>query len=147
VQQIETLFDHLVGAGEQRWRHFEAKRLGCLQVDDEFVLGRCLHWQVGGFLAVEDAIDICGATVLVNAIGPWLCLCLDQNLPSENSTFPSSSLTCPAMQSISVGGRGAQSGRALRFTIGRAFTGVNGCPLAWKGGGMPHGSNTKKPVP
>src|SRR5678816_2241503 len=32
-------FDHLVGAGEQRWRHVEAERLGRLEVDHELVLG------------------------------------------------------------------------------------------------------------
>src|SRR5215510_2586140 len=32
-----SLLDHLVGSGEQRWRDFQSKRLGGLQVDDELV--------------------------------------------------------------------------------------------------------------
>jgi hypothetical protein len=28
VQQISPLFDHLVGAGKQGWRHIDAERLG-----------------------------------------------------------------------------------------------------------------------
>src|SRR5262245_24338302 len=39
-QQESRLFDHLVGAGEQRGRHVEAEGLGRDQVDDQIELGR-----------------------------------------------------------------------------------------------------------
>ena len=41
-------------------RHVEAERLGGLEIDHEFVLGRCLHRKVCGLLALEDAINIAG---------------------------------------------------------------------------------------
>src|SRR5260370_31792315 len=34
---LAPLFDHLIGAHEQRWRHLDAERPGALEVDDEFV--------------------------------------------------------------------------------------------------------------
>ena len=49
----------------------EAERLGGLEIDDQFVLGRRLHRQVGGLLALEDAIDIAGrAPVLIDDVRP-----------------------------------------------------------------------------
>ena len=37
--RIRSLFDHLVGAGEQHRRHLQAERLSGLEVDDELELG------------------------------------------------------------------------------------------------------------
>src|SRR5262249_6365120 len=40
-----------------------------LEVHDQLVLGGRLHWQVAGFLALENAIDVaCRAPVLVDPI-------------------------------------------------------------------------------
>jgi hypothetical protein len=46
-------------------------RPGGLQIDNQLVLGRRLHRQVGRLLALEDAIDVSrGAPVLLDRIGP-----------------------------------------------------------------------------
>src|SRR6266568_150431 len=51
-------FDHLVGSAEECGRHSEAERLGGLQVDNEFELGRLLHRQVCGLLTLKNAAGV-----------------------------------------------------------------------------------------
>src|SRR5262245_48833902 len=50
-----SLFDHLVGAGDERRRNFEAERPGSLQVDDELELGGLQNGEVRRFLSLKDA--------------------------------------------------------------------------------------------
>src|SRR5262245_64823083 len=57
-QQHSCSFDHLVGAGRQCGRHFEAQHLCGAQIDDEFELGWLHDRQVGGMLALENPRSI-----------------------------------------------------------------------------------------
>src|ERR1017187_10409963 len=58
TQQTASLFDYLVGGDQQAWRHSQAERLRRFQVDDRFVLGRCLHRKVARLSAAQDAVDV-----------------------------------------------------------------------------------------
>src|SRR5258708_21647446 len=49
-------FDHLVGAQQCRSRHFEAKRLGGLEVEDELEFRCPLDRKIGGLGAPENLL-------------------------------------------------------------------------------------------
>jgi hypothetical protein len=50
-------FDHLVGAGEQRRRNFDAERSRRDRVDDEVELGRLLDRKIGGLRLPQNLVD------------------------------------------------------------------------------------------
>src|SRR6516164_6478263 len=58
VQQYPTLFDHLVGAREQRRRHGEAKRFGSRDIDDQLEFRRLLDWEICGIRTTQYLVDI-----------------------------------------------------------------------------------------
>ena len=67
----QVSLDDLVGAAKHCWGHHKAERLGGFEIDDQFVLGRCLNWKVTRFFAFEDAIDIASRSPeLVNVVRP-----------------------------------------------------------------------------
>jgi hypothetical protein len=58
----EALFDHFVGGREERFRHLDAQRLRCLEVEHCLVLA--LNRQVRGLGAAQDAVNLNGRLVL-----------------------------------------------------------------------------------
>jgi hypothetical protein len=58
------LFNHLVGAADQRERHGNTERLCGLEVNNQFYFADLLDRQVGGLLALENAAGIVTSQVI-----------------------------------------------------------------------------------
>ncbi len=56
------LFDHLVCADEQGWRHGEAECFGRLEINNQLIYRRLLNRQIGRLGAFEDPIDVAACT-------------------------------------------------------------------------------------
>ena len=55
-----SLFDHLVGDGNQRRRDLEAERLRRFEVNDQLECCWLLNRQVGGIGTLDDLVDVNG---------------------------------------------------------------------------------------
>src|SRR5262245_1857612 len=65
------LFNHLVGAGEQRRLHREAERLGSPEIDRELEFRRQFYRKVARPLTIENAGDVnAGTTIGVRLARP-----------------------------------------------------------------------------
>jgi hypothetical protein len=63
VPQQSPLFDHLVGAREQRGGHVEAERLGGREINDEIEFGRLLNRDIAGLGAAQNLVDQFGSAM------------------------------------------------------------------------------------
>jgi diguanylate cyclase (GGDEF)-like protein/PAS domain S-box-containing protein len=59
---LPTLFNHLVGAGEERRRDCDTQRLRSHQVDYQFVFGRRLDREIGRIFTLQNPVDVAGRT-------------------------------------------------------------------------------------
>jgi hypothetical protein len=65
VPQGRHSLDDLVGTGEKRRMYRDPLRFRGLEIDDQFVLRRRLHWQAGGIFTPEDTIDVAGRPTIL----------------------------------------------------------------------------------
>src|SRR5579864_5664115 len=79
-----TSFYYFVGGDEKRLRHLESKRLGRLEVEHQFKLGRLHDRQVGRLRACENSSSI-DAGLMVGIAQP--CAVTDEATVSDELSF------------------------------------------------------------
>jgi hypothetical protein len=67
-QQKASLFDHLVGALQERLRNCQTEGLRGLEIDGKFELGRLLNGNIGGLCAAQQLDQLPGKNVPVNLV-------------------------------------------------------------------------------
>src|SRR6185503_2614375 len=58
VIPIFPLFNHTIGAGDERGRHRDAERLGGLHINDQLECVRLVDWQITNFSPLENFDDV-----------------------------------------------------------------------------------------
>jgi hypothetical protein len=53
-----SLFDHLVGAGDQWGWHFKAEDLRGFQINNQFEFGRLLYRKIGSFFTFQNTTNV-----------------------------------------------------------------------------------------
>jgi hypothetical protein len=69
TQQTSSLFDHVVGAQQKRFRDRQPECFRDLEVDDQLEFRRLLDRQVGRLRPAQNLIDKVGRMGLSEAIG------------------------------------------------------------------------------
>lgn len=70
MQQLGSLFDHLVGETEQSGRHFNTERLGGFGIDRQIKFCRLHNRQIRGLLAFQNASRVdCSLAIRFRQIG------------------------------------------------------------------------------
>src|SRR5215210_5955805 len=64
IRKSSVLFDHFVGAVEQRQWDGEAERLRGFEIDHQFELGRQLHGKIARLCSFQNLVDVSGCTAI-----------------------------------------------------------------------------------
>jgi hypothetical protein len=67
LREREGLLDHLVGAGEEGGRDFEANCARAQHVDDKLVVRRLLDREIRRLGTLEDLVDVVGRARVMRA--------------------------------------------------------------------------------